>query len=269
MRSVALAAFATVSAACSQFPCVDEAGAHRVEPLSFEYSMPARYTYWFQDGAQRVVFGRDEVPSTARHAVLVHLPERTAPDLHGPVGWYADVSGDAPQAQLVPMATVRARAYAAWSGDWAARWMAVNAAVTVARQGLRDDPPPAPDPEPQSGFEKFHGELFDEGISLDEVKLQRAVRAIGAQRPAPRDFGISLDIHPAWLFVDAGCDACDAAEAWLDETGVRYHRLDIQDPSNAGALRAVSATAAVEPAVPSLWRGAWVTQGFSKDAYAR
>lgn len=258
-----------VCAGCSEFPCVDAVRTQTVQPVPFEYSRLARYSYWFRDGAQRIVFDREEVPQPARHAVLVHIPGETDPEIHGPMGWSADISGEPTQATLTPMANVRLRAYAAWAGNWAADWIVVNAGVTVVRQALRETAPAAHEaPRPAEGGdvrEWFRELARREGLSLDEVELQRAVRTVGSQRPLPQDFGLSLDVHPNWLFVSSDCDPCAAAETWLSETGITHHVLDVSDPSNAGALRTISKSAGLQPAVPTLWAAPVVAQGFAGD----
>lgn len=250
---------------CADFPCADEARQRALDEIAFSYGDEVRYTYWLADGAQRVVFARDEVPEPARHAVLVHIPGKTSGNLHGAVGWSADIAAERPVARRAPMARTRARAYAAWSGVWAARWVDVGADVAIARQGLRAG---AAAPEKSQGdAARLEQELREQGIALGELDLQRALRSVAARQPTPRDFGLSVAVEPAWLFVDPSCDACAEATKWLEQEGVGHHLMRVSDPTNAATLRTLSGND--DAVVPTLWVGSTLVTGFDAGAYAK
>ena len=251
---------------CAEFPCADEVRQRALDEIAFSYDrQEARYTYWLADGAQRVVFARDDVPEPARHAVLVHLPGKTSGNVHGAIGWSADISSEQPVARRTPMAHTRARAYAAWSGVWAAQWVETSADVTIERQGLRHDATVRDAPPDEVG--RLEKELRDQGIALERLDLQRAVRNVAARQPTPRDFGLSVAIEPAWLFVDPSCGACQEATKWLDRAGVGHHLMLVSDPTNAATLRALSEGG--EAVVPTLWAGSTLVAGFDPQGYAR
>ncbi len=265
-----LALLASLSA-CSEFPCLDEAQSAELEPLTFDYAQKARFTYWFEDGAQRSVMDREAVPEPARHAVLVGLAGTTS-DLPGSMRWAADVStSPTANATLAPSSTVQERAFAAWRGAWTAHWVEVNAGVTVARQALREDAvreEAESDPEP-SGPDMMREELEERGLALDEMKLQRALRVVAARQPQRRDFGLSVETHPAWLFTTAGCASCDAAREWLESNGVGFHELRLSDPSNAASMKTLAREAKLPEGAPYLWSGPVVVAGFSPAAYSK
>lgn len=276
MRDAAAAILAlALFAGCSEFPCADDVRVGTLKSIPFDYAQKARFTYWFEDGAQRSVFHRDEVPETARPAVLVQLQRGTSAELPGSMTWWADLSShDGSRARLSPTANVRSRAHAAWVGAWTADWLHVNAQVTVVRQELReeilDDPPPRFRDQPPPPIEPpdvLREELENEGIAWDEVKLQRALRVVASREPLPRDFGLSFEVHPVWLFTTEGCDACDAASTWLTKRDVAHHELVLSDPTNASSLRALAAVVGQEAAAPALWVGEHVVFGFDDATY--
>lgn len=288
-RDLILAVVLSVTAAgCSDFPCLsDEGRAHEVGAIDFAYDGPrVRYTYWFEDGLQKVVFDREEVPMPARASVLVHIEGQTSGDLHGAVGWAADIRSDeSATARVRSMADARAAAYSAWSASWAAAWVETRSALVVtqiaAQQAVRDALANVADEADEAGDQvdqppdafgglrrqDFFQKLEEEQISLGGVKLQRALRSVGARRPTPSDFGLSVDVHPIWLFVEPGCDACDEASNWLEAEGIEHHTLLVSDPTSAATLRKLSMLAGAEPAVPTLWSGGQLLRGFSAKTY--
>lgn len=295
---LSLGLFAT---GCAEFPCVDAvATAHTLPTVTFAPDGDSlRYTYWFEDGAQRVVFDREEIPETARHSVLVHVPPKTSGELHGAVGWVTDVSSESEAAaRLYPMALARARALNAWRGRWRVRWFETRAGLIAAEMATRleleanldaaqldepaddapeelgvapaaelgtDENPPARKEQTIDGLpSKVAGDLADEGISFPNLKRDRALRVIGAREPLPPDFGLSIqvDLHTAWLFVDDDCDACGSATDWLDQHDIGHHIMRVSDPTNARTLRDLAQQANIEPAVPMLWDGDVLVRGF-------
>lgn len=300
---VALAALVAL-AGCSEFPCESRTSVHEVPTVSFTDSDAARFMYWFEDGAQRLAVDRDDVPEPARHAVIVHIKDKTDGSLHGAAGWVADISDADTVAAYVPMARARTAAYAGWSGSWLARWVHTRAITQadniVVRDELRDqlgdeeaaqpdeaerdalDPlnlianlrgeegeddmptrPAAPDHAPRD----LARQLDSQGLSIDELKVTRALRVVGARQPFPRDFGLSVDVHATLLFVSQDCAACDEAMAWLDERGIGYHAMLVTDPTNASTLRDVTTRANIQPAVPLLWQHTRVLRGFDRATW--
>ncbi len=301
-RTVTLLLAALSLAGCSEFPCEAEATSHYIAPVTFSYAERARYTYWFEDGAQRVTFDRDQIPITARGAVLVHVENKTSGGLHGATGWAADVTDDlGSRAAYVPMAVPRAAAFSAWSGSWMSSWVATRtgvlveeiAAGAVTQDALDEANNPesnALDPEVLLATLKAGGkedrvdkapdnpnappdlrkELQRQGISLDSLKLGRALRVVAARQPLPRDFGLSLDVHPTWVFVSQDCEACVEALDWLDQSGHRYHAMLVSDPTNAKTLRALSTRAGVDQAaVPTLWKHGSLIRGFDTKLWSQ
>lgn len=282
-----LVATALVAAGCSEYPCLDESTTHEIPSIPFTYGDRVRYSYWFEDGAQRVTFERDQIPETTRGAVLVHVEGKDPGGLVGATGWAADVTDDTgSRAYLVPMAMPRAASYAAWAGEWAATWLATRATTTMqqidAEQTMRDalDPeklaedvkeePEEPRNEPAHGVTDIREQLRDQGISLDGLKLGRALRVVGARQPLPRDFGLSVDVHPIWVFVTPDCGACDAATKWLDHAGIGYHAMLVSDPTNAKTLHTLSQRAGIkEPALPTLWNHDKLLRGFDAAAWSK
>ena len=322
-RVASLSAAACLFAGCSDFECV--AGDTKVNELpriEFRYdAQDVRYTYWFEDGAQRFTFDREEVPEPARAAVLVHLAGKTPGDMHGAIGWFADVRPpESTTARIRPMAAARTDAYAAWSGDWTARWLATRAGLQTDAMAIRREleanlraaenaggDPPAPsgtaadteakgetadtapnppaEPSPTEPAEEpkspdttedpvaralpdaIRKQLSDEGISLGNVKRDRALRVVAARQPLPRDFGLSVEVHPVWLFVEKGCDACDHATRWLEANDVPHHLMPTADPTNARTLRQLSGDANVPPVVPTAWVDGRLLRGFADGAW--
>lgn len=301
MRSALPGLVALLSlAGCSEFVCLDESTTHRIPTVRFEYGDKVRYTYWFEDGAQRVTFEHEAIPDVGRTSVLVHIDGVTVGDSHhGAAGWAADVSNSiAAEAAYVPLALPQAMAYGAWSGAWAASWLTTRASVMVedalamaatrqaleeaAQAGNPDDPldphvlaktlkgekdePAAPRPEaPNELLEAtdLRDELRNQGLSLDGLKIGRVLRVVAARQPFPRDFGVSGLVHPTWIFVSPDCAACDAAMAWLDERGIGYHAMLVSDANNAQTLRDLGRRAGIDaPAVPTLWRREKLLRGF-------
>jgi hypothetical protein len=255
--------------ACNEFPCADEQSVHDIEPVALDAD-EIRYSYWLGDASQHVVFDADEIPETARHAVLAHVGGETTPQLHGAIGWVADLTADAPSARLRPMAVARARALAAWSGRWSGDWARIRAEVLAIRRQEEEEAEtkqaaPLEAEEEQSSeadpLDKLQADLAEQGITMDEVRLERALRSVGVRRPSPRDFGLSVDLHPNWLFVEDGCEACTRAVDALDDA----HVLRISDPSNARTLRQLSKLAGVEPVVPTIWHGDSLRRGWNSD----
>lgn len=306
MRNVLLqlliVALSLTAVSCSEFECSDESTTHYIAPVEFGYNERVRYTYWFEDGAQRVTFDRDEIPINGRGAVLVHVQNKTSGGLHGATGWAADVSDDlGARAAYVPMAIPRAAAHTAWAGGWMSSWVGTRAAVLVeeinaaaSAKAVRDqaaepdgdplDPEMllktlksggdedevAPAPKNTNAPANLRDQLRQQGISIDSLKMGRALRVVGARQPLPRDFGLSLDVHPIWLFVTQDCDACDEAIAWLDKNGHGYHAMLISDPTNATTLRGLSTRAGIEkPAVPTLWKHGQLLRGFDAKTWAK
>ena len=196
---------ALLTVGCSEFPCEDEATLHMIPPIEFGYEDRVRYTYWFEDGAQRITFERDQIPEDGRGAVLVHVEGKTAGGLHGAAGWAADVTDDGgASAHFVPMAIPRAAAYVAWVGAWRASWLKTKSSVLaeeiLAADAVREelgydeeaDDDGALDPErllaalkPEKGEESvgvkvrddpsvptsLRKQLGEQGISINALKL--------------------------------------------------------------------------------------------------
>ena len=111
--------------------------------------------------------------------------------------------------------------------------------------------------------------FMEEGISVEALKLGRATRSVGAMRPTPQDFGLSVEVHQAWLFVSKDCKACSEAADFLTEQGIGYHAMLVDDPTNARVLADLSTRAGIEkPAVPTLWRHNELHRGFSSTTWS-
>lgn len=291
-----------VLAGCSEFPCLDEATIHVIPPIEFSYGDRVRYTYWFEDGAQRVTFEREQIPENGRGSVLVHVEGKTPGGLHGATGWAADVrEEEGSRAHLVPMALPRTAAYASWTASWRSSWVATKAGILIEHALASDELPDEfevesdddradLDPEkllatlkPEKDEEsaavevpdgdnvpgRLREQLEGKGLSIASLRLTRALRVVGAREPFPRDFGLSLDVHPIWVFVTPDCDACDAATKWLDDQGLGYHAMLLSDPTNKKTLSALGAQAKIEKAaVPTLWMPGQLIRGFDKKVWS-
>ena len=110
-------------------------------------------------------------------------------------------------------------------------------------------PPPAPPPREDDTPQRSHEEAIAEA------------RRDAAQQRA-RDVEAAMSRVPITLYASADCTMCDAARAWMKQSGIRWSEADVADPGTREELKKLSPS----PSVPTFDVGGEVVVGFSSSS---